>query len=284
MSEDEKARHDSDYESLLALFVSLLKLIHTDQRQEALYELAERRAEIAIGHAARGLGIDIDEALMLLHSKDDHNLTKHDKDLRDRIEAAILNLIDFSVCEEYQLYDEVTDFVGDSEVDFDSDEYDELLALCRKYNDSYAAVENGDIFYAATVAAKWIRFSMSEYLMYWTQNDAKVRPSHMALQGYAAHVDEFPSWMIPPIEYNCRCFLLPVEMGAALGELKKIKGSVKDLKKPAGIDDVYSESLAKCGRIFGPSHSYFQVKEADKEMLDDFVERLRNKYYGREEI
>lgn len=279
MTEEQKARHDSEYQSLLALFITLLSSFKSDSKEEALYALSELRTEIAFSYVLRGLGIDVDEAMMLLRNSDDNNLTQLDKDKRERLVAAIKNLIDFSVCEEYQLYDEVSNFIGDSEIDFDSDEYEELLLLCQKYNDNYAAVENSDIEYSGAVAALWLRMSAKDYLVYWTQNDVKVRPWHMSLQGYAAPRDEFPSWMIPPIEYTCRCFLESLEIGSIAGHLHKIVGSAKTLKKPKQLSDVYSESLATCGRIFGPSHSYFNIKESDKEMLQGFVSRLREKYY-----
>lgn len=280
MTDDEKARHESEYKALLALFLALLKNIDNVTREEALYELAELRAELAINHALKGLDLDVDEALMMLKNMDDDNLTKHDKDLRDRVIAAVDNLIDFAVCEEYQLYHEVLDEYGDSEIDFNSEEYEELEALCEKYNDTYAAIENSDIEYAALIAARWIGMGSNDYVVYWTQNDAKVRPWHMELQGYAAHRDEFPSWMIPPIEWNCRCFLEVLDVRAQQSDIKKVVGSASKMQKPSQLSDVFSESLATCGRIFGPSHSYFQVKEEDKEMLKGFVTRIREHYYG----
>jgi len=294
MSDDEKARHDSEYKELLALFIELLKYIHADSKEEALYALSELRAEFAINHVLKGLDLDVDEALMLLQSVDDENLTQHDKNLRDRVVAAVNNLIDFAVCEEYQLYKEASDLIGDEEVDFNSDDYEELEALCEKYNDIYATVEDTDIEYAGIMAAWWIKLSAADYVVYWTQNDAKVRPWHMALQGYAAPRDEFPSWMIPPIEYNCRCFLETLEIAAIQGKVSKnqagtleiqgkkslsIKNALK-AEKPKQIGDVYSESLAKCGKIFSASHNYFQVKEADMEMLQGFVKRIKEKWYG----
>lgn len=279
MTEAQKARHDSEYQSLLALFVSLLSSLSSDSKEDALFALSELRTEFAFNYALDGLGIDFDEAMMLLQNVDDPNATQSDKAKRDRLVAAIRNLIDFSVCEEYQLYDEVSDLIGDGDIDVNSDEYEELLALCEKYNDNYAAVENSDIQYAGVMAALWLKMSANDYLVYWTQNDMKVRPWHMALQGYAAPRDEFPSWMIPPIEYNCRCFLESLEIGSVAGQLKNVIGSAKTVEKPKQLNDVYSESLAKCGRIFGPSHNYFIVKESDKEMLQGFVKRLRDKYY-----
>lgn len=278
MTEEQKAEHDSDYEALLALYIQLLKSIHNESKEEALYALAELRTDIAFRYVVRGLGIDVDTALQLLKNSADENLTQYDKDLIDRLQAAILNLIDFSVCEEYQMYDEALEYIGDSEIDFNSDEYDELLTICEKYNDHYSAVENSDIEYSGIMAAMWLRMSAADYVVYWTQNDPKVRPWHMALQGYAAPRDEFPAWMIPPIEYNCRCFLEVLEVPRADAEIKQIKGSAKKIKKPTQLSGVYSESLAKCGRIFGPTHNYFSVKEADKDMLKSFVSKLREKY------
>ncbi len=278
MTEEQKTEHDSDYQSLVALFIALLKSLHTDDKDEALYALSELRTDIAFKYVVKGLGLEMDEALTLLQNSNDENLTKRDKDIIDRLKAAILNLIDFSVCEEYQLYDEVLDEVGDSEIDFNSDDYDELLALCKKYNDQYSAIENADIEYAGVMAALWIKMSATDYVVYWTQNDAKVRPWHMALQGYAAPRDEFPAWMIPPIEYNCRCFLEVLEVPHASAGLNQIKGSAKDLVPPRQLNGVYQDSLAKCGRIFGPAHNYFNVKEDDKTMLSGFVSRLKEKY------
>lgn len=282
MTEEKKARHDSEYQSMLALFIALISSLKNGDKTEALFALAELRTDITFSYVLQGLDIDLDEALMLLQNIDDNNITQSDKEKRDRLIAAINNLIDFSVCEEYQLYDEVVDYIGDDEIDVNSDEYDELLLLCQKYNDYYAAVENSDIEYAGAMAAMWMRMSARDYLVYWTQNDMKVRPWHMALQGYAAPRDEFPSWMIPPIEYNCRCFLESLEIGSVAGQIHKIVGSAKTLEKPKQLSDVYNESLATCGRIFGPSHSYFTVKEADRDMLQSFVSRLRGKYYGKE--
>ena len=284
MTEEQQAEHDSDYQSLVALFIQLLKSLRNENKDEALYALSELRTEIAFKHVVKGLGIEVDNAIQLLKNSEDVNLTQQEKDLIDRLTAAILNLIDFSVCEEYQLYDEVLDMVGDTDIDFNSDEYDELLAVCKKYNDQYSAIENSDIEYAGIVAAMWMKMSATDYAVYWTQNDTKVRPWHMALQGYAAPRDEFPSWMIPPIEYNCRCFLEILEVPRADAKLSQIKGSAKDLVKPKQLNSVYSESLAKCGRIFGPTHSYFSVKEKDTEMLMGFVSRLREKYYVSAEV
>ncbi len=279
MTAEQQARHDSEYQSLQALFIALLRSLRDGDTKESLYALCELRTDLTFKHVLDGLGVGYDEAIILLQNANDNNLTQYDKDLRDRLIAAIQNLIDFSVCEEYQLYDEAVKLTDGNEIDFNSEEYNDLLAICEKYNDTYAAIENGDIEYAGKIAALWIRMSAADYVVYWTQNDAKVRPWHMALQGYAAPRDEFPSWMIPPIEYNCRCFLEILEVASVNGKLRQFKGAAKDIEKPQKINDVYSESLAKCGKIFGPSHNYFTIKEGDREMLQGFVTKLKEKYY-----
>lgn len=280
MSDEKKAQHDSEYKSLLALYIALLNSLENDSEEEALYELCALRTEFAFNHVLSGLNIDYDNALQLLKSTADNNLTQSDKEVRDRLVAAINNLIDFSVCEEYQLYDETRDRADSIEIDSNSESYDYLIALCSKYNDNYAAVENSDIEYAGAMAALWMKWSPTDYLVYWTQNDIKVRPWHLALQGYAAPRDEFPSWMIPPIEYNCRCFLLPFEEASVYDKIHKVKNAAQKIQKPQQLNNVYNESLAKCGRIFGPSHNYFIIKEADKPMLQRFVARIKEEYYG----
>lgn len=290
MSDDEKAQHKKEYAQLYELFTNFLKNIHSDNKDEILYALMELRADLAISHAFKGFNIDENEALLLLKNLDDNNLTQQDKDKRDRLVAAVDNLIDFAVCEEYQVaknteqvYDAHIEYDENYDIDFnDPDDMADYDAICDLYNDRYASVENADIEYAMGIAYKWIQFGSSEYLTYWTMNDNRVRPWHLALQGYTERRDDFPSWMIPPIEWHCRCFLMNTEGDEVVGSAKDIKKVVgKAPKKPSQLDDVFSESVAKCGRIFGKSHSYFNVNVGDKQFLQDCVDNIRAKYYGR---
>lgn len=293
-SDDEQAQHKKEFEELTALFVNFLKNIHSDSREEAEYALMELRADLLINHAYDGFQIDEDEALQLLRNIDDNSLTKEDKEKRDRLVAAVENLIMFAVCEEYHVAEKATDLYdtrleedGDYDIDFndpdDIDDYNDINAL---YNNAYALVENGDVAYAMGIARMWLGFGSDELLTYWTMNDAKVRPWHMALQGYTAKRDEFPAWMIPPIEYNCRCFLISSDSADEVwnkGEkLKHVMG--KAPRKPKQLkDSVYSESIAKCGKIFGDKHPYFTINGRDKEFLDSCVKRIKAKYYAQQE-
>lgn len=268
--------------------VALLRaMVGSEGIEDALYNLAEQRTQEAWEHALLGFDIDYEEALGLINNIDTQSLTKEQIALRDRLIAALDNLIEFSTCEEYQLYQDADSILPELEEYPEDDEefLEPYLALNTKYNDTYADVENGDIEYAAAMAAMWIKLKEDAYMTYMTQNDDRVRPWHMALQGYTAKRSEFPSWMIPPIEWACRCYLVSEsgdEYAAKNPELQKIKAAAQteEPKKPKELDGIFKESLCQCGRIFSDEHPYFEVEESDVDMLTNIVTKLRDKYYG----
>lgn len=287
LPDDEKNKNQKESEKLLVLFLLLLRKI-TDRtsREEILGELMALRAEYAIGYGLEGFKMDVDEALQLLKNLDDSYLTKEDIEKRDRLVAMVNNLIEFAVCAEYQMFREISKInpdIYDDGVDVDDEEIvAPYVSVFNKYNTVYAAVENGDIYYAMGIAYEWLHCSASTYLTYMTQNDDRVRPWHYALQGFTARRDDFPSWMIPPIEWGCRCFLMS-ESGDIIAEKNRIKDVVASFdvpEKPSQIDDVFSESVAKCGRIFGKSHPYFKVAKADRDKLREYVDSIKKKYYA----
>ena len=265
---------------------------------DSLYALSELRAEYLILHAFEGFGIDAEEAIQLLKAKEDSTLPEKDRDKIDRLLAAVRNLIEFAVAEEYQLW-KIAELRGETaqrdqngETIFNDDEYEELIDECERYNKTYATVENEDTKYAMAMAAWWIGVGRRDYLMYMTQGDDRVRPWHAVLEGFTARRDDFPSWMIPPIEWGCRCYLIDmagdaVENHAGLKEVMGDTGLVgkpqgatgKTPKKPKELDGVFSESVCKCGKIFGEAHPYFEVDESDVDMLNEFVELLKKKWY-----
>lgn len=282
LSDDEKDEIEEEYEQLLPLFISLVRnLSNKDKKKEAFIELAKLRARIAISHAFDGFGIDYGDAISLINETE--GLTDLEEEKKKRLIAAINNLIEFCVCAEYQLmcdvYDEEPNF------DFDNDTYeinedddnDPLILLCKKYNKTYLGVEDTDIEYAMKVALAWVIAGKNQELTYMTQNDDRVRPWHYALQGFTAKKDDFPSWMIPPIEWGCRCFLVEYNGDSVVNSIKNVWAKYE---KPKQLDDVFSESVAKCGRIFSKSHSYFKVWKKDKKKLDEIVEIIKKDYYG----
>lgn len=284
LSDEDKDDSQAEYEELLPLFINLVKSLRDpDNKKQALLDLARLRAQLAISHAFEGFDIEQDEAIRLINQTGD--LSELDEEKKKRLIAAINNLIEFSVCEEYQLMTNIYKTLPD--FDFDSDEFDAdneeamepLEELNKKYNLIYAGVENMDIEYAMMIALAWISSGKEATLTYMTQNDDRVRPWHFALQGFSAKKDDFPSWMIPPIEWGCRCFLVDSNGDSVINQLD-LHVFAKAPKKPKHIDDVFSESVAKCGRIFGKSHSYFKVGDKDKDALKEMVELIKQDYYA----
>lgn len=246
---------------------------------EYLFKLSELRARYLILHALDGFGVTEDEAILLLKSKNDNTITEKDKDKLDRILAAVTNLIAFAVAEEYQLWDKVNDMAG-GEVDFDGELYDELIDECEKYNKIYALVENEDARYAMEIAAWWIGVGRHDYLMYMTQGDDRVRPWHAALEGFTARRDDFPSWMIPPIEWGCRCYLIDMTGDVIENKADLRNVMAKTPERPPQLNEIFSDSVCKCGKIFGEAHPYFSIKKEHVEMLNGFVERLMEEWYA----
>lgn len=284
LSDEDKDDSQAEYEELLPLFINLIKSLRDpDNKKQALLDLARLRAQLAISHAFEGFDIEQDEAIKLINQTED--LSELDEEKKKRLIAAINNLIEFSVCEEYQLMTNIYKTLPD--FDFDSDEFDTddeeamepLEELNKKYNLIYAGVENMDIEYAMMIALAWVSSGKEATLTYMTQNDDRVRPWHFALQGFSAKKDDFPSWMIPPIEWGCRCFLVDSNGDSVINQLG-LHVFAKAPKKPKQIDDVFSESVAKCGRIFGKSHSYFKVGNKDKDALKEMVELIKQDYYA----
>ena len=284
LSDEDKDDSQAEYEELLPLFINLVKSLRDpDNKKQALLDLARLRAQLAISHAFEGFDIEQDEAIRLINQTGD--LSELDEEKKKRLIAAINNLIEFSVCEEYQLMTNIYKTLPD--FDFDSDEFDTdneeamepLEELNKKYNLIYAGVENMDIEYAMMIALAWVSSGKKATLTYMTQNDDRVRPWHFALQGFSAKKDDFPSWMIPPIEWGCRCFLVDSNGDSVINQLD-LHVFAKAPKKPKQIDDVFSESVAKCGRIFSKSHSYFKVGDKDKDALKEMVELIKQDYYA----
>lgn len=288
MTDEEKEENDKEYKALLALFIAMLKNLKDNATvEESLEALATLRMQIAMNHAFDGFKIDREKAIQLLKSVGDNNITKLDKEKRDRLVAAMENLADFSVAEEYQVFKkamETYDMYGEDDIDFnDEDMMEEYEEICELYNKRYAFIENKDIEYSMGVALWWVLQEENVYLTYMTQNDDRVRPWHFVLQGFTARKRDFPEWMIPPIEWGCRCFLESSDGGiyAHDSRLKYVNAEIKPPKKPEELDDVFSESVAKCGKIFGKSHPYFDVDKKDVAMLKRIAKNIKSIYYGK---
>jgi hypothetical protein len=269
--EANEEEQEKEYLAILAVFKRLLEAISEDMEQwEVLEELMALRAEFAIQHAIKGFGMDYDKALELVRNYDG-TLSDLDNGKRLILVAAIDNLVDFAVGEEYQMSIELPD------IEYLETEDSELLEdICRKYNFRYANVENLDIEYAMIIAAGLVGISPTTVLTYMTQGDERVRPWHLQYEGYSAPKSHFPAWLIPPIEHRCRCYLIEESAFAKLSGIAASSG--RKLEIPEWFNPVFKESVALGGRIFSEEHRYFSCEEQHEDRLREIASRIKSKY------
>ena len=279
LPKNDKDKHEEEYAVLLALFREVIKSIRDNDGQwESLEELMKARADFAVRHAFEGFGISYDDALELLKNADD--LTDEQRVQRDILIAAVDNLVDFAVAEEYHAADEVSEYDELEELEEDSEEYADLLeilfGICNKYNNRYAYVENMDIEYAMIIAAYLSSMKDDTILTYMTMGDERVRPWHLQYEGYSAPRSQFPSWLIPPIEHQCRCFLVEDTKSTLMADVQ----AARKPQMPDWFDRTFKESVVNGGRIFSDEHSYFQIDKRHVKRLGEISNRIKAIYFG----
>lgn len=242
-----------------------------DDRWDLLEEMMRLRAEFAFNHAIHGFGMDFEKALELLRNHNE-GLTKLEKEQRDILVAALDNLVDFAVAEEFQMMKALPKNFNVNE----DDDLTECESVCKLYNKTYAKIENEDIEFAMGVAAGWVTYSDNTVLTYMTQGDNRVRPWHMALEGTSYPKHSFPAWLIPPIEHGCRCFLVEESPIFGKSNLANVVGQVTEM--PDFISPVFRESVAKCGRIFSDAHSYFTIPKSYKKRLRSIAQKIKEQW------
>ncbi len=269
LPEDDKDKKEAEYAALLAIFIRFVEsLADETDSQEILEELMGLRADFLIQHALSGFDIDYDEALEMLRNAD--GLTDEQAARRNIIVAAVDNLIDFAVAEEYQMARELPELDDD---EYDEDDYEEVF---ERYNKRYAEVENSDAEYAMIIAAGLVGMSDNTMLTYMTQGDERVRPWHLQYEGFSAQKSQFPAWLIPPIEHQCRCYLVE---DSIVGKIKDVNDAVLKVPiMPDWFNRTFKESVALGGRIFSDEHPYFTIDSSDEETLYNIAKRLKEKY------
>ena len=270
----DEERHREEFLALIAIFEKLLYSIPNDMESwEVMEELMALRADFAIHHALNGFGLEYDTALELLRTAED-GLTEIDKAKRNVVVAAIDNLVDFAVAEEYQMALELPEI----EEELEEEELEDIMALFAKYNDRYALIENQDAEYAMIIAAQLIAVSNNTVLTYMTQGDERVRPWHLQYEGYSAPKSSFPAWLIPPIEHACRCYLVE---DSVTGQLQGVQGAVIRVPEiPKWFNPTFKESVALGGRIFSDEHPYFQIQDEHQQTLQSIADRIKSKYWN----
>lgn len=271
LPKDDEDKKEKEFAALLAIFERFVDSIANDSEQwEVLAELMDLRAQFLVCHALDGFDMTYDEALDLLRNQDE--LTGEQEAKRNIIVAAVDNLIDFAVVEEYQMAMDLPDI---DDEDYDEEEYEEVF---ERYNKRYAEVENSDAEYAMIIAAGLVGVADGTMLTYMTQGDERVRPWHLQYEGYSAPKHLFPAWLIPPIEHQCRCYLVEDSVTGGISEVQNAKAKVPTM--PDWFNRTFKESVALGGRIFSDEHPYFQVDEQFDERLHEIAQRIKDKYFN----
>lgn len=249
-------------------------MVNHEGEWDTLEELMEARADIAIRRAFDGFGIGYDEAIELIRNAE--GLDSEQLAQRGILLAAVDNLADFSVAEEYQMADDMAEL--ELELDEEEEEDEDWLAyylpVFQKYHERYMKTEDLDIEYAMIVAAHLASMKNETVLMYMTMGDERVRPWHLQFEGFTAPKSSFPAWLIPPIEHQCRCYL--VEDTTSV--VASVQASIKEPKMPEWFNKTFKESVALGGRIFSDEHPYFQVDERHVGRLNAIAKRIKAKY------
>ena len=255
---------EKEYEYLLFLFEQLLdKFDNQTIDLEEFQDIVEARTMFAFGHCVRRFGIDFNEALDIVRNHNEAYLTPSEIERRKALVAALDNLIDFATAEETQVYMDI------EEQDEDSDP-EEIFYL---YNNVYAKTENKDIDYASFIAAWWITLPEETTLMFMTQGDERVRDSHRTLEGLSYPKSQFPEWLIPPIDWRCRCYLVESFTRPNYMDVPDISSIIDKAVNP-----VFKQSLAKGGAIFGDDHPYFTVDKNLIQSMKNISSNIKSKY------
>lgn len=258
-------RAKEEYLLVLTAFRRLMdSLEDSAESWHIMEEIIMLRTAFLYSRVLEGLHMDFDRALGLLRNHNEFT-TLQEKEERDILVAAIENLVEFAAAEEYAM---MTGVLEQSE----NEEPEDYEGICEKYNLTYADTENEQVLYAAGIAGWWINQSSGTLITYMTQGDEQVRDNHLALEGLTYPKGSFPSELIPPIEWGCRCYLVADDSRAHVyASAASQSGYIKKM------NPVFSGSLATKGKIFSDAHPYFTSGFWENSRIQTIVKRLKNK-------
>lgn len=256
-------RTKDEYLLILDAFRRLMdSLENSAESWRIMEEIIMLRTASLYSSVLEGLKIDFDRALELLRNHNDFT-TLQEKEERDILVAAIENLVEFAAAQEYAMMKDVREHSQD-------EGFEDYEEICEKYNLTYAETENEQVLFAAGIAGWWINQSPDTWITYMTQGDERVRDTHQALEGLTYPKNSFPSDLIPPIEWGCRCYLL------SDGNEASVSASLKnDFRKK--VNPVFAESLAMKGKIFSGVHPYFTSDFRKHTRLQTIIKRIKDK-------
>lgn len=262
---------DQTYKEYLLIRESFIRFLNEIESSQQAWEIIEDiitlRSSFLIGRILEGMYMDFDKALDLL-KKHNSFTTEREKRERDILVAAIDNLVDFAAAEEFAMINELGNMAKE---DLPEEIYENI---CEKYNLHYAAIENKDVLYAAGVALWWADQSDDSMITYMTQGDERVREWHLSLEGITYPKRDFPSALIPPIEFSCRCYLM------ADSTTSRVMSSIPLTEDMSwAVNPVFSESLATGGKIFSEAHGYFTKTFREDQHLQTIISRIKLKLW-----
>lgn len=133
--------------------------------------------------------------------------------------------------------------------------------IFHDYNEAYLYTEYNSAIAQARTASQWqeiiAQADLLPMLTYHTVGDARVRPTHAALDGISRPVkDKFWDSYMPPNGWNCRCTVLQDDEAQ--------KTSLRGFKQPDDVPDIFMFNAGKERIVFSPKHPYFSVAPRDK--------------------
>lgn len=173
----------------------------------------------------------------------------------------------FSAAKQYSQVREMSQFINIAGQQSTFGEFKKLAdKVFSTYNKTYLKTEYNTAIKQSESAKQWTLFEDEKeslpMLRFHTQGDARVRDEHAILNGITKPVvDPFWNTMIPPLAWNCRCFVTQHgKYTKETGETPEIPWGEKE------YPNVFKMNPGKDKLIFNPKfHPYFQVARGDAE-------------------
>ncbi|MDD2633947.1 MAG: DUF935 family protein [Bacteroidales bacterium] len=135
----------------------------------------------------------------------------------------------------------------------------------KLFNETYLETEYTNAKQSAIMAHKWDTLD-SEYLEYSTVGDGNVRYEHAQLNG-KTYLKSDPIWniMYPPIDWNCRCTVIPGVAKNFINDSTKsdYKATHKKIKNPLFLNNV-----GKTRIIYKKNHPYFDFQKDSSKLMN----------------
>lgn len=228
-------------EIILAIFAGVINVHSLDLRT---YQKIARKLSEGV---FEGFGKDINS---VMYASEDYYMLKA---LRD-------NIYIFSGAKTYQQTREVSSLLVGEKIEGFNDFRKKARQILIDYNENYLRTEYQSAIQQSRSASQWMEIGREkdEMLTYHTVGDARVRPTHVALDDITRPVDDkFWDLYFPPNGWNCRCTVLQGDSDE--------KTDMRGFKAPDDVPDIFKFNAGKERIIFSPKHPYFKVAPRDKE-------------------